>query len=66
MASSEISYSKIEDLANQTSVLGWIDTSPPLISTSVLTEDAGTSFTLVGKILSSQPLSKVIIKNNLL
>jgi hypothetical protein len=57
---------EIEDLVNQTSVLGWIDTPHHLFSSSVITTAASPSFTLVGKTLSSQLLSKVIIKNNLL
>jgi hypothetical protein len=62
---SEISCSEIEDLVNKTFALGWIDTPPPLVSYDVLTEDARPSFTLIGKILSSQPLPKVTIKNNI-
>jgi hypothetical protein len=65
---SENSSSEIDALVNQTAALGWVDNPPPLVSTSISdsTVDENPSFTLVGTILSSHPLSKVIIKNNLL
>jgi hypothetical protein len=55
----------LNDLINQTAALGWSDTPPTLISPSS-NPDSNPSFMLVGKILSSQPLSKNTIRNNIL
>jgi hypothetical protein len=55
----------LNDLINQIAALGWIDT-PPTLNIPSSTPDTIPSFMLVGKILSSQPLSKNTIRNNIL
>jgi hypothetical protein len=56
---------EIADLITQTSALGWSDTPPPPVIPPINPVAPPLSLTLVGKILSSQPLSKVTIKSNI-
>jgi hypothetical protein len=55
---------EIDDLIKQTNSLSWSD-SPPLLSSSSPNTSNLPSLTLVGKVISQIPISKVIIKNNI-
>jgi hypothetical protein len=61
----ENSNPEIAELINHTAALGWSDT-PPLLSPPNISHGPSSSFMLVGKILSSQSLSKATIKSNIL
>jgi hypothetical protein len=53
------------ELINHTAALGWSDT-PPTLNLPTATPAPAPSFMLVGKILSSQSISKITIRNNIL
>ena len=55
---------EIEELINHTNSLSWFDT-PTLLSSPSLNPSNLPSLTLVGKVISPIPISKVIIKNNI-
>ncbi|XP_059446390.1 uncharacterized protein LOC132177932 [Corylus avellana] len=55
---------EIDDLINHTNSLSWSD-SPPLLSSPSPNPSNLPSLTLMGKVISLIPISKVIIKNNI-
>ncbi|GLT68115.1 hypothetical protein SLA2020_403740 [Shorea laevis] len=55
---------EIEDLISHTNALGWSDTSP-LLAASTANNSIPPSLSLVGKVISLQPVSKANIRSNI-